>query len=115
MRRQLFACIGAYEIMPTNGAFTGGGSPRESACHGPIPSPCAGTLIKGPNNRNFILTARHCYALETSNTAQPLSSHMALFNYRLPCNATRAGNTTKAFPDFLQAWLGGERACVSAS
>ena len=67
------------------------------------PFSCTGTLIKGPNGRNFILAARHCYALETTKAIQPLSTHVALFNYRLPCNATRAGNITKAVTDFLQA------------
>ena len=61
-----------------------------------------GTLIRGPDDRNFILTARHCYQLNDAGAAQPLSSHVALFNYRVPCNTTSESNLTQEFPDFLQ-------------
>ncbi|KAK2076840.1 hypothetical protein QBZ16_005066 [Prototheca wickerhamii] len=63
---------------------------------------CSGTLIRGPDERNFILTARHCYQLNDAGAAQPLSSHVALFNYRVPCNTTSESNLTQEFPDFLQ-------------
>ena len=61
-----------------------------------------GTLTRGPGNRNFILTARHCHEMNKSPAANPLSSHAALFNYRVPCNTTRDYGLAHTFSDFLQ-------------
>lgn len=61
-----------------------------------------GTLIRGPGNRNFILTARHCHEMNKSPAANPLSSHVALFNYRVLCNTTRDYDLAHTFSDFLQ-------------
>lgn len=57
----------------------------------PSSSPfCSGTLVAGPQDRTFIVTARHCAETMWEFIVYPMSSYYVLFDYRLPCNATEA-------------------------
>ncbi|KAL6774626.1 hypothetical protein ACKKBG_A25730 [Auxenochlorella protothecoides x Auxenochlorella symbiontica] len=63
---------------------------------------CSGTLIKGPGDKVYVLSARHCIATFSVNFVYPWSSYGVLFNFRLPCGASRVDNITATFSDFLQ-------------
>ncbi|KAL6774623.1 hypothetical protein ACKKBG_A25715 [Auxenochlorella protothecoides x Auxenochlorella symbiontica] len=63
---------------------------------------CTGTLIKGPGNKIYILSARHCITTLSPAFAYPWSSFGVLFNFKLPCGASRVENITETFSDFLQ-------------
>ncbi|KFM22664.1 hypothetical protein F751_0460 [Auxenochlorella protothecoides] len=63
---------------------------------------CSGTLIKGPGDKVYVLSARHCIATLNVNIVYPWSSYGVLFNFRLPCGASRVDNITATFSDFLQ-------------
>lgn len=71
----------------------------------PVPNPLsalAGSLIKGPNDRTFVLSARHCMALEGDTFPYPWSTYGLLFDFRLPCNSTYVGNISSTFDHYLQ-------------
>ncbi|KFM22665.1 hypothetical protein F751_0461 [Auxenochlorella protothecoides] len=63
---------------------------------------CTGTLIKGPGDKIYILSARHCLTSFDTSFVYPWSSYGVLFNFRLPCGASRVDNITATFSDFLQ-------------
>ena len=49
---------------------------------------CSGTLVKGPGDRIFIITARHCSYTAWVRPFQPIGDWAAYLDYKLPCNAT---------------------------
>ncbi|KAL6769437.1 hypothetical protein ACKKBG_A31010 [Auxenochlorella protothecoides x Auxenochlorella symbiontica] len=69
--------------------------------HGLIHNFCSGTLIKGPGDKIYILTARHCLVQKHQRFIYPLSSYDVIFDYKLPCNASQVDNVSATFDRFL--------------
>ncbi len=61
----------------------------------------AGTLIKGPGDKIYILTARHCLVQTDQRFIYPSSSYDVIFDYKLPCNASQVDNVSATFDRYL--------------
>ncbi|KAL6776811.1 hypothetical protein ACKKBF_B31005 [Auxenochlorella protothecoides x Auxenochlorella symbiontica] len=69
--------------------------------HGLLNNFCSGTLIKGPGDKIYILTARHCLVQTDQRFIYPSSSYDVIFDYKLPCNASQVDDVSATFDRYL--------------
>ncbi|KFM22662.1 hypothetical protein F751_0458 [Auxenochlorella protothecoides] len=62
---------------------------------------CTGTLMKGPGDKIYILSARHCLSMRGLRFVYPWSSYSVIFDYALPCNASRVSDIPSTFGRYL--------------
>lgn len=57
--------------------------------------------MKGPGDKIYILSARHCLSMRGLRFVYPWSSYSVIFDYALPCNASRVSDIPSTFGRYL--------------
>ncbi|KAL6783785.1 hypothetical protein ACKKBF_B05785 [Auxenochlorella protothecoides x Auxenochlorella symbiontica] len=62
---------------------------------------CTGTLLKGPGDKIYVLSAYHCLAFMGKRFMYPWSTFSIIFDYKLPCNASYVEDVPRTFDRYL--------------
>lgn len=60
-----------------------------------------GTLLKGPGDKIYVLSAYHCLAFMGKRFMYPWSTFSIIFDYKLPCNASYVEDVPRTFDRYL--------------